>query len=174
MSSSVQRTVTPNLSTTVAITPTNHILASAFDSPPGLTEKAEPGEFHCDEILDNFRLLTRITVEDEKATSKLHTGTKPFRAYDLFNRRWTGGHIYCHDLESFFYVLLCLCSRYKGPGEQVDVSNKPLPYDSWFTATYEQVRLTKMDLLTEPRFEPEVTDFFRHFESWLARMHDQL
>ncbi|KAG7086893.1 hypothetical protein E1B28_002813 [Marasmius oreades] len=103
----------------------------------------------------------------------MYTGTKPFRAHDFFNRRWTGGYLYRHDLESFFYALLWLCSRYNGPGKALN-DGEALPYDSWSTGTSEEVRMTKWDLLTEPEFEPQITDFFRDFDSWLDEMQTQL
>ncbi|KAG7086888.1 hypothetical protein E1B28_002808 [Marasmius oreades] len=168
----VQTPVARSPFTTITV-PTNLII-TPIDSPPGLIEKAaihqKPSEIHTG-ILDSCDLLT---VEDKTASYNLRSGTEPLMAYDLSDRRWTGGRLYRHDLESFFYALLCLCSRYKGPGEQVDVSDKPLPYDSWFTGTYEQVRLTKRDLVTKGTVNFTITPFFRDFTSWLIEMHNCL
>ncbi|KAG7086895.1 hypothetical protein E1B28_002814 [Marasmius oreades] len=75
-------------------------------------------------------------------------------AYDLFNSAWTGGHLYRHDLESIFYVLLYLCVQYTRPGKQVSASAK--------------------HKFPQPKFKPEPTDFFQHFASWLTEIQGQL
>ncbi|KAG7086896.1 hypothetical protein E1B28_002815 [Marasmius oreades] len=125
-------------------------------------------------VLNDFDLSSRVE-ENRKASSKQRTGTKPYMAYDLFDKKWNGGHLYRHDLESIFYVLLCLCVQYASPGKQVAIPAKhKLPHDSWFTGTYKQVSLEKFKLLNTPEFEPEVTDFFRHFIPWLTGIHNRI
>ncbi|KAF9256068.1 hypothetical protein L218DRAFT_1007858 [Marasmius fiardii PR-910] len=127
-------------------------------------------------VLNDFDLSSRV-AEDRKASSKQCIGTKPYIAYDLVDTMWASGHLYRHDLESIFYVLLCLCSRYKGPGENMDVSkDKPLPYESWFTESYDHVRDSKSSLFLRPSnlITDLITNFFRNFEAWAVGIHDSL
>ncbi|KAG7099981.1 hypothetical protein E1B28_001774 [Marasmius oreades] len=57
-------------------------------------------------VLNDFDLSSRVE-ENRQASSKQRTGTKPHMAYELFDKIWTGGHLYRHDLESIFYVFVC-------------------------------------------------------------------
>ncbi|KAF9259573.1 hypothetical protein L218DRAFT_657636 [Marasmius fiardii PR-910] len=98
-------------------------------------------------------------------------------AHDLFDDGWVLGHLYRHDLESIFYVLLCLCSRYKGPGEHVDVlKDQPPPYERWFTESNETVRALKNQVFSDPsrKITDVITDFFRHFEAWAVGIYHSL
>ncbi|KAF9256058.1 hypothetical protein L218DRAFT_882641 [Marasmius fiardii PR-910] len=125
-------------------------------------------------VLNDFDLSSRV-AEDRTASSKQRTGTKPYMAHDLFDDEWVLGHLYRHDLESIFYVLLCLCSRYKGPGEHVDVlKDQRPPYERWFTEGYEVVRAMKIALFSDDssKITNEITDFFRNFKVWAVGIHD--
>ncbi|KAF9258777.1 hypothetical protein L218DRAFT_876222 [Marasmius fiardii PR-910] len=124
-------------------------------------------------VLNDFDLSSRVG-EDRTASSKQRTGTKPYMAHDLFDDQWVLGHLYRHDLESIFYVLLCLCSRYKGPGEHVDVlKGQPPPYEDWFTESNETVRALKNLLFSDHsrKITDVITDFFRHFEAWAVGIY---
>ncbi|KAF9257427.1 hypothetical protein L218DRAFT_112759 [Marasmius fiardii PR-910] len=127
-------------------------------------------------VLNDFDLSSRV-AEDRKASSKQRIGTIPLMAYDLFHPKRVLGHLYRHDLESIFYVLLCLCAHYKGPGKHMDISkDKSLPYESWFTQSYDQVRGSKLGLILHPSnlITDSITDFFRKFEAWVVGIHDSL
>ncbi|KAG7088915.1 hypothetical protein E1B28_012860 [Marasmius oreades] len=120
-------------------------------------------------VLNDFDLSSRV-MEKSKASSTQRTGTQPFMAHDLFDPKWTGGHLYRHDLESIFYGLLCLCSRYKGPGQLVDASDE-LQYESWFIGDYKCVRRSKKELITQGKIKPALTEFFEDFRSWVTGIH---
>ena len=77
------------------------------------------GILHRDISLDNLMLRR----EGDKvygvtsASSKQRTGTKPFMAIDLL-RPDPSVHMYHHDLESMFYVLVWITSRFNN-GEEI-------------------------------------------------------
>ncbi|KAJ3715618.1 protein kinase [Lentinula guzmanii] len=47
--------------------------------------------------------------------SDFRTGTRPFMSVDLLDPDWKGGHLYRHDLESLFFIMICLACRYERP-----------------------------------------------------------
>ncbi|KAJ3924644.1 MAG: kinase-like domain-containing protein [Lentinula lateritia] len=83
-------------------------------------------------VLNDFDLSSRVRDMDKGATSKQRTGTRPFMSIDLLNPDWEGGHLYRHDLESLFYIMLCLACRYEAPGVPAP---EPRPYSQWFSGT---------------------------------------
>jgi len=71
-------------------------------------------------VLNDFDLAVLRDVQSP--SSKQRTGTKPFMAIDLLHRD-APIHMYRHDLESMFYVLLWITSRFHN-GEEI--ANPPL------------------------------------------------
>ena len=71
-------------------------------------------------VLNDFDLAVLRDVQS--SSSKQRTGTKPFMAIDLLHRD-ASIHMYRHDLESMFYVLLWITSRFHN-GEEI--VNPPL------------------------------------------------
>ena len=63
-----------------------------------------------------------VDADVKSASSKQRTGTKPFMAIDLL-RPDPPVHMYCHDLESMFYVVVWITSRFHN-GEEI--SDPPL------------------------------------------------
>ena len=63
-----------------------------------------------------------VDADVKSASSKQRTGTKPFMAIDLL-RHDPPVHMYCHDLESMFYVVVWITSRFHN-GEEI--SDPPL------------------------------------------------
>lgn len=60
-------------------------------------------------VLNDFDLATHFSRTE--ASSKQRTGTQPFMAIDLLKPN-PPGHLYRHDLESFFYVLVWIIVRF--------------------------------------------------------------
>jgi hypothetical protein len=66
-------------------------------------------------VLNDFDLA--VDADIKSASSKQRTGTKPFMAIDLL-RDHPSVHMYRHDLESMFYVLVWITSRFHN-GEEI-------------------------------------------------------
>ena len=63
-----------------------------------------------------------VSADVQRQSSKHRTGTKPFMAIDLLDRESTV-HMYRHDLESLFYVLVWITSRFH---DGVEIKDPPL------------------------------------------------
>ncbi|KAK0231492.1 hypothetical protein IW262DRAFT_1263042 [Armillaria fumosa] len=62
-------------------------------------------------VLIDFDLSSLIPIEE--ATSLRRTGTPPYMAFDLLKERKDyGPHLYRHDLEALYYVMLMICCRH--------------------------------------------------------------
>ena len=104
-------------------------------------------------------------------TSQQRTGTPPYMAQELLMGR-SDTHLYRHDVESLFYIMLLTCARH-----EFDRSNKSkwsvvmregkLPYQKWFSGQdYDTLgRLKGFFLLHK---EPiELSPAFEDFRPWL-------
>ncbi|KAK0476468.1 hypothetical protein IW261DRAFT_1491370 [Armillaria novae-zelandiae] len=125
-------------------------------------------------VLNDFDLSS---YRDHKSASALHrTGTGPYYACDLLKED-PPVHIYRHDLESLFNVLVFLCCRYEiqetpapeGKDQLVHVPN--VPFESWYDMSYRQLWTEKFFFFMNP---PENSDklfpvsvSFSDFEPWL-------
>ncbi len=70
-------------------------------------------------VLNDFGLSSLIPIEE--ATSLRRTGTPPYMAFDLLKEeKDSGPHLYRHDLEALFYVMLMICCH--------SIIKKPQPY----------------------------------------------
>ncbi|KAE9384080.1 hypothetical protein BT96DRAFT_842818 [Gymnopus androsaceus JB14] len=122
-------------------------------------------------VLNDFDLSSSVDRQNDGPSSNHRTGTKPFMAIDLLDEKWHGGHMYRHDLESLFYIMLCVACRYEKPA-------KPLPkapYEEWFGATDRLVYLSKVDLIhTGSEESLPIKHFFRHFNEWLEIIYGWL
>jgi hypothetical protein len=78
--------------------------------------------------LNDFDLTLSVTPVTMELTSNKRTGTKPFMVIDLLKTLLPPHHLYCHNLESFFYVFIFLTCRYH-EGTEV----KDPPFQSWLT-----------------------------------------
>jgi hypothetical protein len=68
-------------------------------------------------VLNDFNLA--VSADVKSTLSKQRTGTKPFMAIDLL-RPDPLVHMCRHDLESIFYVLVWITSRFHGGKEIAD------------------------------------------------------
>jgi hypothetical protein len=74
-------------------------------------------------VLNDFDLACYVDVTENHLGSKQRTGTRPFMSIDLINPTSPVKHLYRHDLESFFHVLMFVTARYQD-GKEID--NPPL------------------------------------------------
>ncbi|KAJ4478111.1 protein kinase [Lentinula aciculospora] len=123
-------------------------------------------------VLNDFDLSSRVQDMDNGPTSNQRTGTKPFMSRDLLDLKWKGGHFYRHDLESLFYIILCLACRYAEPGIP---AAEPRAYSKWFSGSDEDVFAQKHTFLTDPSDDPlPVQPYFTHFDSWLTFIYNSI
>ncbi|KAJ4478110.1 protein kinase [Lentinula aciculospora] len=123
-------------------------------------------------VLNDFDLSSRVQDLNQGPTSNQRTGTRPFMSRDLLNPDWEGGHFYRHDLESLFYIILCLACRYAEPGIP---AAEPRAYSKWFSGSDEDVFAQKHIFLSEPHYNGlPIQPYFTNFESWLTCIHDSI
>ncbi|KAJ3920160.1 protein kinase [Lentinula edodes] len=115
-------------------------------------------------VLNDFDLSSRVADMDKGPTSNQRTGTRPFMSRDLLCPTWNGGHLYRHDLESLFYIMLCLACRYKKPGVPTP---DPRAYSKWFSGTDEEVYDNKNSFYTDHNESFPIQPYFTHFRTWL-------
>ncbi|KAJ7712219.1 hypothetical protein B0H16DRAFT_1437217 [Mycena metata] len=114
-------------------------------------------------VLNDFDLSLLMDATD-LSTSKQRTGTKPFMAIDLLVPQ-PPTHLYRHDLESLFYVILWIITSYHD-GKRVD---EP-PLRQWKHLGMERLQKEKsfFFLLTEP---PQPTENFTVVaKTWIRPM----
>ncbi|KAJ3795697.1 hypothetical protein GGU11DRAFT_836760 [Lentinula aff. detonsa] len=88
---------------------------------------------------------------------------------ELLNPAWKGGHYYRYDLESLFYIMLCIACRYERPGVS---AAEPRAYSKWSYGTDEEVRDKKHFFLTSsPPAKLPIQPHFAGFESWLKSIY---
>ncbi|KAJ3862980.1 protein kinase [Lentinula novae-zelandiae] len=122
-------------------------------------------------VLNDFDLSSRVRDMNHGPTSKQRTGTRPFMSFDLLDYRWAGGHLYRHDLESLFYIMLCLACRYEAPGVPAP---EPRPYSQWFSGTDREIFNDKNTFFTSPFVLSEdlpIQPYFADFEPWLKHIY---
>jgi len=111
-------------------------------------------------VLNDFDLSIPVT---RVLTSKQRTGTTPYMAVDLLENPPTT-HLYRHDLESLFYVIVVLTSRYHKGRE---MNEKP-PLQAWFDLGGEALAEAKLAFLYLPA--PQPTPDFQKIENAIGRM----
>ncbi|KAJ3986209.1 protein kinase [Lentinula detonsa] len=113
-------------------------------------------------VLNDFDLSS--SVRD------MRTGTRPFMSPDLLTPLWKRGHLYRHDLESLFFIVLCLACRYEEPGVP---AAEPRAFTDWFSGTDDQVRKDKKSFIDELPQLP-IQPYFVDFTHWLAVIRNWL
>ena len=81
-------------------------------------------------VLNDFDLA--VSVDIKSMSSKHRTGTKPFVAIDLLGPDPTV-HMYCHDLESMFYVLVWITSRFHDGKLELSLTGLQTSYPGHFS-----------------------------------------
>ncbi|KAJ3892918.1 protein kinase [Lentinula edodes] len=116
-------------------------------------------------VLNDFDLSSRVEDVDN---GDIRTGTRPFMSLDMLNSYWEWGHLYHHDLESLFYVMLCLACRYQKPGIPAD---EPRPYSEWYSGTDIQVYVEKRSFIfTVVKADFPVQPYFMGLRHWLSKI----
>ena len=105
-------------------------------------------------------------------TSQQRTGTPPFMAHELL-KGTSSLHLYRHDVESLFYVMLLMSARHTIPmgAEEPRVvmrRSRGLPYRDWFNEQrYYTLGSLKGTLLSDMK-ELELSPVFEDFRPWLV------
>ncbi len=137
-------------------------------------------------VLNDMDLSSLVAdLEQQKATSFMRTGTPPFMAVDLLRTdKKETVHLYRHDLESLFYVLLILSTRhrisYYGLPEAYNLVKRVAPpFSEWFKSslTWEQLAVAK-DNFIKTAFRGTMTinnlfppdSSFVGFRNWIIRL----
>lgn len=131
-------------------------------------------------VLTDFDLSSRkasLTGEYTR-TSQQRTGTPPYMAYGLLTGK-DSLHLYRHDVESLFYVILILATHYeieaptdkKNGRLRVRSGVEVLPYEDWFNQqSYKTIGFSKHHLLFEPE-EFNLSPSFEPFRGWIEDLH---
>ena len=131
-------------------------------------------------VLTDFDLSswTEDLNEDYSKTSQQRTGTPPFMAYGLL-RGLDALHMYRHDLESLFYIMLILATHYEirlpteeeEGGLRMRQGLKKLPYQTWFDQpSYETLASSKHSFLSDAG-GLNLSPAFKDFRNWLWHIH---
>ena len=126
----------------------------------------ESNEHHIG-ILSDWDLAS-LTDELNKVVPshlKHHTGTVPFMSINLLSE--SPPHRYCHDLESFFYILVCASVHFNVEKHRCE---RPQPkFLSWNSPDLEAVSDTKTSFMTNScAYERFVKgEFWVLFKTWV-------
>ncbi|ETW83474.1 hypothetical protein HETIRDRAFT_474620 [Heterobasidion irregulare TC 32-1] len=111
-------------------------------------------------ILNDWDLATIEGISKHDGCDR--TGTVPFMALELLNKRYWAGKIkrqYHHDLEGFLWILPYVCLQYK------DGNMVTYLLESWNTDDYTICREKKSDFLrnlrTQPHLIPKATSSYK-------------
>ena len=135
-------------------------------------------------VLTDFDLSSwKKDLEGDYArTSQQRTGTPPYMAQELLQGTSTT-HLYRHDLESLFYIMLLMAARHTivpargGPDtvgiSQVVMRKGPRPYQTWFDAQpYHTLGALKQSFITNtPAIE--LSPVFEDFRPWLKTLRSR-
>ncbi|SJL08519.1 uncharacterized protein ARMOST_11883 [Armillaria ostoyae] len=158
-----------------------------YDHPRILHQDISPGNImwrrtidgHVCGVLNDFDLSS---LRDDPGTSSFQrTGTLPYMAYELLINNKNGQppkHLYRHDIESVFYVILLLCCRYKVLARPT--SSEPMPlncdkvsstFDEWYKLGRATLKDKKIGFIMGG--SPAVNNGFTAFQPWLDDLHQQ-
>ena len=130
-------------------------------------------------VLTDFDLAswTEDLKEDYSKTSQQRTGTPPFMAYGLLNGS-DALHLYRHDLESLFYIMVILATHYEirlpteeEGGLRMRRGLEELPYQIWFDQpSYRTLAGLKYIFLSNSG-HLNLSPDFEDFRGWLRGLH---
>jgi len=116
-------------------------------------------------------------------SSQQRTGTPPYMAHELLEGTATA-HLYRHDIESLFYIMLLVCGRHTF-GEAKDRVTKnitrrmvmqdgtSLPYQDWFEeSNYSRLGSNKGAFFTK-MMQIELPPTFECFRLWLLTLQSK-
>ena len=118
---------------------------------------------------------TSSLTSDYTKTSQQRTGTPPFMAFELLDGT-DGLHLYRHDVESFFYVMLIMATHYEiqprrtGEAGGVRMRQGKLPFELWFDEpSYERLAAFKQTFHFNLR-HLDLSPTFEDFRGWLVKL----
>ncbi len=107
-------------------------------------------------VLNDFDLAIRIGQNTN--TSRQRTGTAPYMAIDILEASPPPVHLYRHDLESLYYVLVCVvCDR-----NHHDIQK-------WFNRTGQDMAVFKRAFFGKPALPPQ--SGFEVFSKWINKIN---
>jgi hypothetical protein len=128
-------------------------------------------------VLTDFDLASRAALMniDYTKTSQQRTGTPPFMAHGLLDGT-DPLHLYRHDVESLFYIMLILATHYtielpkEGEDGGVQIRQGRLRFQDWFDApNYDTLGGMKWHFFAKlGAFE--VSPSFKDFRDWLLKL----
>ncbi|KAF9643615.1 hypothetical protein BDM02DRAFT_3123168 [Thelephora ganbajun] len=122
---------------------------------------------------------TKDLKTDYTRTSEQRTGTPPYMAQELLKGTSTT-HLYRHDVESLFYIMLLMCGRHtfghvkeragKETKRQVVMREGNRPYEDWFDApSYALLGKNKSSFFLDIE-DIELSPAFEDFRTWLQSL----
>ncbi|KAF8518126.1 hypothetical protein BU17DRAFT_91226 [Hysterangium stoloniferum] len=113
-------------------------------------------------VLNDFDMACYVDGMENHPELKQQMGTQPFMSIDLIDPSSTVKHLYQHDLESFFHVLMFFTARYQDGKE---INN--LPLEEWLTLGGQALRNHKVNFISEslPTLTPQFTSLKGHLTS---------
>jgi len=118
---------------------------------------------------------TSSLTSDYTKTSQQRTGTPPFMAFGLLDGT-DALHLYRHDAESFFYVMLIMATHYEiqprrtGEAGGVRMRQGKLPFEKWFNqplyedlSSFKQIFHLNLEYL-------DLSPTFEDFRGWLVKL----
>ncbi|KAK0440229.1 hypothetical protein EV421DRAFT_788739 [Armillaria borealis] len=123
-------------------------------------------------VLNDFDLASSLSLKE--AASLHRIGTPPYMAHELLGQSDVS-HLYRHDVEAFYYVLLMLCCRYElvqsAEGKatrELKLQNEEMPFEQWYdrSMSWETLADAKLSFLVGPQpISPSAS--FSAFLPWL-------
>ena len=132
-------------------------------------------------VLTDYDLASWATslTDDYAPTSQQRTGTPPFMAVGMLNGM-DALHLYRHDLESLFYIMVILATHYeiegpkKGRGGGVRMRGGELPFEEWFDEpSYKKLASFKRTFLSECK-NLDLSPTLEDFRDWLLDLRASL
>ncbi|SJL08483.1 uncharacterized protein ARMOST_11847 [Armillaria ostoyae] len=160
-----------------------------YDHPRIIHRDISPGNImwrrtvdgHVRGVLNDFDLSSLRDVPG--ASSFQRTGTLPYMAYELLINHKNGNppkHLYRHDVESIFYVILLRCCRYEVVTTQKSSDHKisscttrivPSQFDLWYTLGRHDLSEKKTLFFVRNHPTPPLNSGFTNFQPWIRELH---
>ena len=128
-------------------------------------------------VLTDYDLASwaELLSSDYTKTSQQRTGTPPFMAFGLLDGS-DALHLYRHDVESFFYIMVILATHYevrshrKGETGGVRMRQGEPPFELWFDEpSYEKLAFFKKGFLSNSRYL-DLSPTFEDLRVWLLHL----
>ncbi|KAH8814646.1 hypothetical protein DL96DRAFT_1820796 [Flagelloscypha sp. PMI_526] len=108
-------------------------------------------------VLNDFDLSSDWSIEEPPTTNQ-RIGTAPFMAIDLLKRDPPPHHLYRHDLESLYYIIVSMVCDRQSP-----------PVSQWFELDSDIMAAHKLSILLDKPLQP--CEKFQIFTGLLSQLH---